>query len=103
MSCKEFVYTDDVILSWLLEDLGRRNPAESTVNFLRALIQSARAEISAEGVEIPDEITDIKTAMLVENYAAFNYRKRGATTPETAMPRNLRYRLNNRVFGDTEE
>lgn len=102
MSCKN-VFTEDYILTWLQEDLGRRNPAESTVNFLRALVQSARAEISAEGVTIPEEITDIRDAMLIEMYAAYLYRKRGATTPETAMPRYLRYLLNNRVFGNTEE
>ena len=95
----ETIYTEDFILDLLQEDLGRRNPAESTVIFLRALISDARAEISAEGVAIPDTITDIQDAMLIERRAAFLYRKRGASVAETAEPRNLRYAQNNRVFG----
>lgn len=103
MSECNVVYTEEYILRWLQEDLGRRNPADTTVEFLRTLVASARIAISAEGVTIPDEITDIQDALLIEMYAAYLYRKRGATSAETAMPRYLRYLLNNRVFGNRGE
>lgn len=96
------IWTDEIILELLQEDLGRRNPSEGTAQFLLLLIQTAKSEISREGVEIPETITDYTDALLVEMYAAYLYRKRAATGEDSHMPRALRYMLNNRVFSNRE-
>lgn len=69
--------------------------------YLGKLIEFGRAAIEKEGISLTDSTED---GMLVEMYAAFLYRKRREES--YAMPRMLRYALNNRLFsqkakGDT--
>lgn len=96
-------WTDELILGILQEDLGRRNPTEGTLDYLRILIESAKKEISAEGVQLPDEITDPNDVRLITSYAAWLYRKRAAAGEESHMPRSLRWTLNQRAFRSREE
>lgn len=95
-------WSDEMILELLQEDLGRRNLTNSAVDFLHLLIQSAKAEISGEGVPLPDEITDPNDVRLIVSYAAWLYRKRAAAGEDSYMPRALRYALNQRAFGNRE-
>lgn len=57
------------------------------------MIDLAKAAITREGITLNDSIDD---GMLVECYAAFLYRKRREDS--IAMPRSLRYMLNNRLL-----
>ena len=82
--------TDNQILEVLKIDLGIT--AEIYNKILLPTIESARAAITREGIKINDNIED---GMLIENYAAYLYRKRKEDVP---MPRSLRWRLNNRLF-----
>lgn len=61
-------------------------------NYLKSLIQSAKAAIKREGIDLKDDIED---GMLVEIYAAYLYRSR---RNGEAMPEHLRYSLNNRLL-----
>lgn len=97
------IWTDELILGILQEDLGRRNPTEGTLSFLRILIESAKEEITAEGVALPEVITDPNDVRLIVSYAAWLYRKRNAAGEESEMPRALRWTLNQRAFGSREE
>lgn len=62
---------------------------------LMNMIELAKAAITREGIELTDTIDD---GMLIVNYAAFLYRKRREDV--VAMPRSLRYLLNNRLFSE---
>lgn len=64
--------------------------------FLTALNEVAAKEISREGITL--DISDIDDLDLVADYTAYLYRKRSSDDP--AMPRSLRYRLNNRLFAE---
>ena len=66
-------------------------------NYLEALIASARDFIATEGIELTESISD---AMLIEMYAAYLYRRR--REENVAMPRMLRWALNNRLFSKKE-
>lgn len=59
------------------------------------MIDLAKAAITREGIKLNDSIDD---GMLVESYAAFLYRKRREDI--IAMPRSLRYMLNNRLLSE---
>lgn len=59
------------------------------------MIELAKAAITREGITLNDSVDD---GMLVESYAAFLYRKRREES--VAMPRSLRYLLNNRLFSE---
>ena len=61
--------------------------------YLGALIARAESAIKEEGIELTVSQSD---AMLVEMYAAYLYRKRREDV--IAMPRSLRYALNNRLM-----
>ena len=63
--------------------------------YLLALIQSARRFITQEGITLSDSMDD---AVLVEMYAAYMYRRR--REENAAMPRMLRYALNNRLLSE---
>lgn len=68
-------------------------------SFLSELIQQALAEIAAVGITLVSG--SARDAGLVRMYAAWLYRNRAATKPEdSAMPRALRFALNNRLFGE---
>lgn len=59
------------------------------------MIEVAKASIQREGIKLNDSVDD---GMLVESYAAFLYRKRREDA--LAMPRSLRYLLNNRLLSE---
>lgn len=84
--------TDADILTMLQVDLGELYPSEQRKAFLQQAIGAARAFISREGINLTESIED---GQLVEMYAANLVRKRAT---EEAMPRMLRWALNNRLF-----
>ena len=84
--------TDADILTMLQVDLGELYPSEQRKAFLQQAIGTARAFISREGINLTESIED---GQLVEMYAAYLVRKRAT---EEAMPRMLRWALNNRLF-----
>lgn len=63
---------------------------DSNDAYLSQLLDFAKAQIEREGIVLSDTI---ECNMLVVQYAAYLFRKRGSA--ETAMPRFLRYSLNN--------
>nr|DAL03427.1 MAG TPA: Head Tail Connector Protein [Caudoviricetes sp.] len=83
--------TDADILVILKVDLQLSTDALD--NYLLALIASAKEYISTEGIVLSTGIGD---AMLVEMYAAYLYRQRREKV--VAMPRMLRWALNNRLM-----
>ena len=64
-------------------------------DYLLVLIQSARQFITQEGIKLSENVDD---GLLVEMYAAYLYRRR--REENTAMPRMLRWALNNRLFSE---
>ena len=78
-------------LSMLKQDL--KIMSEKIDPFLDHLISAAEEYIEAEGIRLEDTPGDQE---LVVMYAAYLYRKRTEESP--AMPRMLRYALNNRLF-----
>lgn len=78
-------------MSILKIDLGISSTALD--EYLQQLITSSRTFIAQEGIVLSDGSSD---GMLVEMYAAYLYRKRREET--AAMPRMLRWALNNRLF-----
>lgn len=87
--------TNADILTILKLDLGMSASAYDSL--LLNDIESARAAIAREGIALADSYED---GMLVEAYAAWLYRSRREDSP---MPRNLRWRLNNRRFSSEDE
>ena len=94
--------TDNDILTMLKMDL--QISAAQYDTYLTNLIKLAKAAIQKEGIvfnELVDEQGEsngltIEDGMLVQMYAAYLYRKR--REENNAMPRSLRYALNNRLF-----
>lgn len=66
---------------------------ESKDEYLSMLISSAQSQITREGITL--SLDDIDDCNLVIMYASYLYSKRRT---DEAMPRMLRYALNNRVF-----
>lgn len=83
--------SNDEILKILKTDLQISVSAYD--EYLESLIDFGRAAIEKEGISLTESTED---GMLVEMYAAFLYRKR--REENCAMPRMLRYALNNRLF-----
>lgn len=63
-------------------------------DYLRWLLEAAASTIQREGIALLEN--DLECDMVQIHYAAYLFRKRGGT--ETAMPRFLRYELNNLLF-----
>nr|DAD96967.1 MAG TPA: Head Tail Connector Protein [Myoviridae sp. ctr0w28] len=84
--------TDAEILLILQADLGELYLSEERRYYLQQCIQAARAFIAKEGVSLTNSVED---AQLIEMYAAYLVRKRATAE---AMPRMLRWALNNRLF-----
>ena len=84
--------TDADILTMLQVDLGEMYPGEQRKAYLQQAIGAARAVVTREGRSLTGSIAD---GQLVEMYAAYLVRKRAT---EEAMPRMLRWALNNRLF-----
>lgn len=61
--------------------------------YLETLLDASRCAVQREGVCLEDTADDV---LLLVMYAAYLYRKRAET--ENAMPRMLRYALNNRLL-----
>lgn len=81
-------------LTVLKQDLQSLTDAND--EYLKTLLDFARKAIIREGIKIPEENEGIELGMAVVHYAAYLYRKRAGK--ETAMPRFLRYELNNLLF-----
>ena len=80
------------ILTMLQVDLGELYPSPERQAYLQQAISAAQAFITREGITLTESIED---GQLVEMYAAYLIRKRAT---EEAMPRMLRWALNNRLF-----
>ena len=65
---------------------------------LTEIIDSAKIAITAEGVQTLDPSASEEDAQLVIMYADWIWSSRNQ--PEAAMPRSLRWKLNNRIFGE---
>ena len=81
--------TKDEKLVLLKQDLQMLTSSNDV--FLSSLLDAAQAAIQREGITIPEN--DIDIDLCIVQYAAYLFRKRAGT--DTAMPRFLRYRLNN--------
>ena len=66
----------------------------SNDSFLSSLLDTATTAIQREGITLVEN--DIGIDMVIVQYAAYLFRKRASE--ETAMPRFLRYNLNNILF-----
>lgn len=81
------------VLTMLKADLGELYPSPQRLEFLAQAVDAAISFITREGVELTSSVEDMQ---LVEMYAAYLVRKRATVE---AMPRMLRWALNNRLFG----
>lgn len=81
------------VLTILKLDLGIST--DKLDDFLISRIEAARKFIQREGITLDESAED---DALVEMYAAHLYRKRREA--ETAMPRSLRWALNNRLMSE---
>ena len=82
---------DSEVLTVLKTDL--QISASQYDDYLTKLIALAKAAIAKEGITLKETVED---GMLVEMYTAYLYRKRRGD--DKAMPRSLRYALNNRLL-----
>lgn len=80
------------ILTMLQVDLGEFYPNEQRKAYLLQCINAAQSFIAREGIALTESVED---GQLVEMYAAYLVRKRATAE---AMPRMLRWALNNRLF-----
>lgn len=80
------------VLSLLQVDLGELHPSEQRLAHLTQVIRAAQSFMEREGISLNDSVEDLQ---LVEMYAAYLVRKRAT---QEAMPRMLRWALNNRLF-----
>lgn len=87
------------LLTRLKIDLGIIN-ATAYDERLTSLLNVAQKEIEREGVTL-DVTNNVDDAELVIDYARFLWlSRRGGNNPENEkMPRSLRWRINNRLFG----
>lgn len=81
------------ILTMLQSDLGELFPSSQRQAYLTQCINAAISFITREGATLTSSVEDMQ---LVEMYAAYLVRKRATTE---AMPRMLRWALNNRIMG----
>lgn len=84
--------TDAEVLTMLQVDLGEFYPNEQRKEYLLQCINAAQSFIAREGIALTESAED---GQLVEMYAAYLVRKRATAE---AMPRMLRWALNNRLF-----
>lgn len=80
----------EVELSFLKNDLGFMEPDAVTVRYMEHLLDAARLELSAKGIDLVETNSDDMS--LVVMYAAWLYRKRDGSG---AMPDMLRATINN--------
>ena len=84
--------TNAEILTILQSDLGELYPSDPRKAYWSQCILAPQDIIAREGIVLGASAED---AQLVEMYAAYLVRKRAT---EEAMPRMLRWALNNRLF-----
>lgn len=82
----------DPILAMVKTDLQISSSAYD--EYLWQLVESAKSFIETEGITL--DLTAAADIQIVEMYAAYLYRSK--TKDDAAMPRSLRYALNNRLF-----
>lgn len=88
--------TDTERLEILKADLQLMTPAFD--GYLRHLLQVASENIQEEGIKLTESAADEHLQIM---YAAYLYRKRAESqnnSYQQAMPRMLRWALNNRLF-----
>lgn len=81
--------TDGELLKLTKQDLQKMDSRSD--DYLMTLVSAAKIKIAEEGVQL--DLQNVNHCLLVSQYAAYLFRKRAA--PETAMPRFLRYGINN--------
>lgn len=84
----------DQLLQMLKTDLGIMSTSAYDVR-LRQYLASAEALINREGAQNFDPVGNVEDAQLLLMYAAWLWRRRDSMD---AMPRMLRWALNNRVL-----
>lgn len=84
----------ELVLPLLKANLGISSDKRDT--YLIALLDSIVSELADKGIHriIKEGSDDHDYIMLVIDYASFQYRKRG----EESMPRNIQYRIRNRII-----
>lgn len=87
---------NEILENLLLPDLEKLSVPEAQKAFLAQLIETAKAQITREGITL--DLENIDDCMTVSMYAAYLYRRRAVA--DNGMPRMLRYRLNNRLFAE---
>lgn len=85
--------TDEQLLIMVKSNLAIKSAAWD--EYLTQLLEVSRKEIAREGITLTDDIDDCN---LIVMYTAYLWRKRAEDV--AAMPRMLRYALNNRVFSE---
>ena len=80
---------DSEILALLKQDLQKMSKSDD--RYLKQLIEFSRKQIESEGISLDKSL---ESSMLIEQYAAYLFRKRGSDN--AAMPRFLRFALNNK-------
>ena len=88
--------TDNERLEILKADLQLLSTAQDP--YLRHLLAVAGGMIETEGIKLTDSVSDEHLKIM---YAAYLYRKRAESqnnSYQQAMPRMLRWALNNRLF-----
>lgn len=85
--------TNNEILAVLKTDL--QIAVSTQDSYLMSLIEQATAAVTTEGMTVQNTVQD---GMLIEQYAAFLWRKR--REDDVAMPRYLRWMLNNRIVAE---
>lgn len=84
------------LLTVVKTDLEIIGANETRDTYISNLIERAKAMISREGVTL--DMNSVEDCGLVAMYAAWLYRKRAEDAP--AMPRMIRWALNNRLFSE---
>lgn len=88
--------TDAELLTMLKADLEIIAANTTKDEYLGNLITAAKKYITREGATL--SLDQMEDCNLVVMYAAWLYRKRAEDAP--AMPRMLRWALNNRIFSE---
>lgn len=86
---------DETLLAMLKIDLGI--PSTAYDERLESIIEAAKAAIKKEGASTLNTADSIQDAQLVIMYSGWLWRRRDTME---AMPRMVRWALNNRIFGE---
>ena len=84
-------FGEDTELTVLKQNL-QMPPTNANDEYLKALLKQANSLMAREGI-VDDDSFDYYMAKI--DYAAFLFRKRASKDNTLAMPRSLRYELNN--------